>query len=431
MNFLLGKTAMLSNDEITQDIKNLKEEAFAEILKEYDPNKVKEYFHIIVVGESRSGKSALADTFFAVATEKLAEPKDISVVSEACEITTSFIPINKSGRYIKYIEAPGFGNTGGIKVDQAIPEKLQQYLKQNEDPVHAVIFCEKASEYKLTSSNRYMISNVQKLFANDVKDSFYIFCTFSEGPNPECLTMLNKEFETQGITLEKGKNCFIVNNSVSYKNNSVYEFIADVYHSMNKENCASFFKIIEKKNVPITQDVLEARKSEMRKPFAQTQEIIDARMELRNFNYHGYVEIIENTMFELNVAKEAIGSGGSTLLLVNQCLAKCESNLKSLFQMKNDLKKMDENLKKLKENSLRFFESTTAPKQLEFGFKRDMIISDNNLSKEITVFEEEIRSMLWVCKSEEEFLKECKVYLGKVLAGIQHLTKLDNNYSFI
>ena len=60
-------------------------------------------------------------------------------------------------------------------------EEIKKLFKEKLDDVHAICFVGKSCDERLTSSQKYVLSNVISLFGQDIAENFVCMATFCDG----------------------------------------------------------------------------------------------------------------------------------------------------------------------------------------------------------------------------------------------------------
>lgn len=104
---------------------------------------------------------------------------------------------NDSAYCINLIDTPGFGDTGGACIDKGIFTMISASLKKLE-AIDFILLTTKASETRFTDQTEHIMSQIQDLFAKNVRDRFFAMCTFSDGVKPLALA----GFKSAGIDIQ-------------------------------------------------------------------------------------------------------------------------------------------------------------------------------------------------------------------------------------
>jgi len=181
---------------------------------------------VMVVGQTGAGKTtflnSLVNYVYNVQFEdkfrlKLIieqEKKGGQAVSQTDVVSAYFIKKPK-GSNIQYdltvVDTPGFGDTRGIDQDKAIVANIKAFFENVLDSIDAVCFVVKATETRLTGSQKYIFNSVLNLWGKDVKENIFILMTFADAEDPPVLDAIKE----QGTVAEC--EYFKLNNSVYKK----------------------------------------------------------------------------------------------------------------------------------------------------------------------------------------------------------------------
>lgn len=174
---------------------------------------------------------------------------------------------------LNVIKIPGFGDTGGIKEDNAILHQIQNLLLASDEQsalyLDVICFVVKALDTRLTSCQKYMFHSVMSLFGNDLETNICTLITFCDGAKPPVLASL-KELE-----LPFGQS-FTFNNSALYAENNVdnNNTLSSMFWEMGYKSYEHFFQfnwVVARKSNIQTKNVLTEREElkkiiENRKP---------------------------------------------------------------------------------------------------------------------------------------------------------------------
>lgn len=99
---------------------------------------------------------------------------------------------------LNVIDTPGFGDTRGKEWDLALVNQIRCLFSANDERsvlfIDAVCFIVKASDARLTFSQRYIFNSIMSLFGKDIESNLCTMITFADGGSPTVLDSL-KEFK--------------------------------------------------------------------------------------------------------------------------------------------------------------------------------------------------------------------------------------------
>ena len=148
--------------------------------------------------------------------QKLKLKKKNNVDSLTDDVISYYLePTNPMVHYsLTVIDSPGFGDTRGLGMDQTIGAKIKSFF-ETQITITGVCFTIKASEARLTKSQKYIFSTLLGLFGKDIKDNIFILTTFDDGSTPVCLDALKEaevpfnsyyQINNSGFNLKKKKH---------------------------------------------------------------------------------------------------------------------------------------------------------------------------------------------------------------------------------
>lgn len=162
---------------------------------------------------------------------------------------------------LNVIDTPGFGDTRGIAWDLALVNQIRYLFSAKDERsvlfIDAVCFIVKASDARLTVSQRYIFNSIMSLFGKDIESNLCTMITFADGGSPTVLDSL-KEFNLPFKLTFNFNNLALFADNRDLKRNMSAAFFWEM--SCNSFN--DFFKHIEKlitRSLSLTKDVLEER----------------------------------------------------------------------------------------------------------------------------------------------------------------------------
>ena len=148
---------------------------------------------LMVVGQTGSGKTTLLNAFinyllgikyeddfrYFIIYENFNKKQDHSQTSEV----TVYNIKGLDGTIIQIIDTPGFGDTGGIKKDIEITQKIRQTFIDKLNSITCICFVAQSSNARLSANQKYIFNCILDLFGDDVKSNFTCMLTFCDGVN--------------------------------------------------------------------------------------------------------------------------------------------------------------------------------------------------------------------------------------------------------
>ena len=160
---------------------------------------------LMVVGQTGSGKTTLLNAYinyilginyvddfrYNIIHEQFNKGNDKSQTSEV----TVYNIKAPDGTVLQIIDTPGFGDTGGIKKDIEITQKIRQAFIDELSSITCICFVAQACNARLSANQKYIFNCILDLFGDDVKSNFICMLTFCDGAKPVILDSLqSKEF---------------------------------------------------------------------------------------------------------------------------------------------------------------------------------------------------------------------------------------------
>lgn len=162
---------------------------------------------------------------------------------------------------LNIIDTPGFGDTRGIKRDNAIVQQIHDLFsaqgEQGVIDIDAVCFIAKAPDARLTATQTYIFTSIMALFGKDIAANICTLITFADGATPAVLASLKESKLPFGET-------FTFNNSALFAENesSLNNSLSPMFWKMGYTSFERFFKYIcklETKSLFLTKNVLDER----------------------------------------------------------------------------------------------------------------------------------------------------------------------------
>ena len=160
--------------------------------------------NLLVVGETGTGKTTLLNSMVnyllgikytdQLRIKMIAE----NAVSDAHSITSSvnlyqIKPKSKIFLFtVRFIDKPGFGETGGLKVDKENTKKLWKFLTNECPKLHGICFVMKASTTRLIAIQQYISQQIFGIFGKDTVNNFLGLLTYSDNKTQKALDAIKE-----------------------------------------------------------------------------------------------------------------------------------------------------------------------------------------------------------------------------------------------
>ena len=121
-----------------------------------------------------------------------------NAVSDAHSITSSvnlyqIKPKSKIFLFtVRFIDKPGFGETGGLKVDKENTKKLWKFLTNECPELHGICFVMKASTTRLIAIQQYISQQILGIFGKDTVNNFLGLLTYSDNKTQKALDAIKE-----------------------------------------------------------------------------------------------------------------------------------------------------------------------------------------------------------------------------------------------
>ncbi len=244
---------------------------------------------LMVVGQTGSGKTTLLNAFINYVLKIKYEDDfryhiiyenfgNTQAKSQTSEVTIYNIKAS-DGTIIQIVDTPGFGDTGGIKKDIEITQKIRQTFIDKLSSITCICFVAQSCNARLSANQKYIFNCILDLFGDDVKSNFTCMLTFCDGAKPVIIDSLqSKEFMFHEIIPYIESPWF-------YKFNNSGIFEKDVDNEFNK----SFFKLGMKSFEDFTVRIKRLKKISLSK----SKEVLQERQHLEK-----QVEILQIALKE-------------------------------------------------------------------------------------------------------------------------------------
>ena len=244
---------------------------------------------LMVVGQTGSGKTTLLNAYinylmginyednfrYIIINEEFNKKQDQSQTSEV----TIYNIKTPDGTIIQIIDTPGFGDTGGIKKDIEITQKIRQKFIDELTAITCICFVAQSCNARLSANQKYIFNCILDLFGDDVKSNFICMLTFCDGAKPVILdSFQSNQFMFHEIIP-------YIENPWFYKFNNSGIFEKDEENEIN----LSFFNLGMKSFKEFTSRVKKLEKISLNK----SKEVLEERQHLEK-----QVEILQQALKE-------------------------------------------------------------------------------------------------------------------------------------
>ncbi len=163
------------------------------------------------------------------------------------------------------IDTPGFGDTSGLKRDKEITKQIKEFFSIScdvggIDHLDGIGFVTRASQARLTHTQRYVFDAILAIFGNDIASNIFMMITFADGKKPPVVDAI----KASNIPYSK---YFKFNNSalfptVADKEEDDEGDFDELFWAMGMKSLKNFFKHFETaqpRSLQLTREVLEER----------------------------------------------------------------------------------------------------------------------------------------------------------------------------
>jgi GTP-binding protein EngB required for normal cell division len=243
-----------------------------------DPSKLTDAKFVILMGQTGTGKSTTINAM--VNYLQGVQPDDPfryeliidQMKKDQAESQTTEPHIYCIESLIDYptvviIDTPGYGDTGGLEMDEKIDSMIKELFQVKVEMIHLVCFVVKASMNRITAAENYVYSKVLHLFGNDIKDNFQFLITFCDGGSIQAEPSLRSDKSiVAGIidSIESKKLPWrsLFNNSAVFKPVTSSDGFSSLFWKMYEESMRDFFSKLLKirpQSLMMTRDVIKQR----------------------------------------------------------------------------------------------------------------------------------------------------------------------------
>ena len=270
---------------------------------------------LMVVGQTGSGKTTLLNAYinylmginyeddfrYVMINEKFNKKQD---ESQTTEVTIYNIK-TPDGTIIQIIDTPGFGDTGGIKKDIEITQKIRQTFIDKLTSITCVCFVAQSCNARLSANQKYIFNCILDLFGDDVKSNFICMLTFCDGTKPVILDSLqsDKFMFHEIIPFIESPWFYKINNSGIFEKDEENEFNLSFFNLGMKsfKEFTTRVKKLKKISLNKSKEVLEERQH-LEKQVELLQ--LSLKEAIDKVNYiKGIIEMIKSVKGNLNGAK--------------------------------------------------------------------------------------------------------------------------------
>ena len=271
---------------------------------------------IMVVGQTGSGKSTLLNSLLnflmgiqleddfrykiIIEDDKLVPGGSITSEVNIYNIRTNSNEIPN----IRIVDTPGFGDTRGLDYDSKIIDMIKDTFKKECDVITAICFVAKSTETRLTTFQKYIISNVMSLFGNDVGENFIAMLTFCDGNKPNIINHLQDKSSIFGQLIDKIQDPWYL----TFNNSAIFGSIQTKYTKNFWDLGMDSFKVflrklmmLDEKSLKLSKDVLDLRK-QLQTTILGLRPQLDQGLQIME-NIKKEINIIETNKDKINQCK--------------------------------------------------------------------------------------------------------------------------------
>eukprot|EP01084_Bolivina_argentea_P116797 207459_1 len=233
---------------------------------------------IMVVGQTGAGKTtfvnSLVNYIYNVQFEdkfrlKLIREKDkqggqaVSQTDDICAYTIKKPPGSNLHYDLTIIDTPGFGDTRGIDRDKKLVTNIKSFFENVLDSIDAICFVVKATDTRLSASQKYIFNSVLNLWGKDVKENIFILMTFADAEDPQVLDAIKQEGTIADCEYFKLNNSVYKKDPRKMKINNQQSMIFDkMFWDMGTICFNALFKglnAVASKSLTVSKEVLRKR----------------------------------------------------------------------------------------------------------------------------------------------------------------------------
>ncbi len=227
---------------------------------------------LLMVGATGAGKRTLINAMFnyIMGVEwkdefrfKIVTEEDNSQANSVTRGITAYTIHPMEGSAIPYvftvIDTPGFGDTEGLSRDIFITDQIKEFFSikppNGIDHLDGIGFVTQSSLPQLTPTQKYIFDSIFSIFGKDVKNSFFMMISFSNGKNPPVLEAI----EQAQISYD---SFFKFNNSALFASNANDDGSDEMSWNMGNKFFNNFFAKFSATNsvsLQLTNQVLQER----------------------------------------------------------------------------------------------------------------------------------------------------------------------------
>ena len=233
---------------------------------------------IMVVGETGSGKTTLLNSLvnFIVGIELddpiryiiIDENKGTNKIDQSKSQTSNVNAyyIKKHGEYppLRIIDTPGFGDTRGLNFDKKITKLIKEGFETKFDSINAICFVAQSTKTRLTTTQKFIFSEIMDLFGKDVAENFIIMLTFCDANEPLIIDNIKSKDSVLCDILPHLQQPW----HLKFNNSGIFATIKDNFTELYWEIGMESFKIflqkilsLPRKSLVNTREVLKTRES--------------------------------------------------------------------------------------------------------------------------------------------------------------------------
>lgn len=400
---------------------------------------------ILFIGQSGTGKStlinALLNFFLGVLPEHkfryqiiLGDKKKSKDQTESQTVNIDTYDIKSPlypGIVFRFIDTPGFGDTGNVNNNQNPSEEKDKtdkeiflerfgtffekdFEKKCGKTLHAACFIVKASENRYNEFQQKIFERVTKIFATDVKENFFAIFTHHDSSNTPKSKELMQKLDVFKEKEDKGEEWYWSVSSVHYFEDITEDYQKGLYESIIAKLIKFATKIVNLKALDIT--------------LTKKNMIFHKELEIRIQNIkEGYIkrllkeyENIQNYETQLNEQiknlKEEEKKLDSITNSIKENEIKKKEVSKDIYSAQTETYKINQNLKESKDKNPDLTKNLTIKKE-EMNQFLELLKKSKNSKKQITKSIEEAKLVnskdrnLYCTECEKNCHVDCSCYL--------------------